>query len=74
MHLFAYRFGVVVSVIGIALMARGMGMGSAPLLWSGVSLAGLCLVLFLFIRRRGAVSPSCDKPETPVSSGQCPDS
>lgn len=43
-----YRASVVVMIIGLALIGRGVGMGNATLLWTGVSLAGANIILLLF--------------------------
>jgi hypothetical protein len=73
MHLIANRLGVVLSIIGMSLMGRGMGMGSAALLWGGVSLTGVCMLLVFLFRYRAGTAPASDEHKPPASSGQCPD-
>lgn len=73
MHLIANRLGIVLSIIGMSLMGRGMGMGSAALLWGGVSLTGACMLLVLLFRSRAGTAPSSNERESSASSGQCPD-
>ena len=51
MRLHLCRISVVVVIIGLALIGRGLEMGNAEFLWTGVSLSGLNAILMLVSHR-----------------------
>lgn len=66
-----YRASVVAMIIGLALIGRGIGMGNAALLWTGVSLAGANIILLMFSGCRRASNDAHGKT---TSANTCIDS
>jgi len=60
-----YRVSIVVIIIGLAFIGRGVGMGNAVFLWTGVSLAGANIVLLLSSYCRSVSSGAHAKPTSP---------
>jgi len=60
-----YRVSVVAMIIGLALIGRGIGMGNAALLWTGVSLAGANIILLMFSGCHRASNDVHDKTTSP---------
>jgi len=60
-----YRMSIVITIIGLALIWRGLGMGNATFLWSGVSLASPNIVLLLSSYCRSVLSGANGKPTSP---------
>jgi len=60
-----YRVSIVTTIIGLALIGRGIGMGNATFLWTGVSLASANIVLLFSSYCRSVSSGTRGKPPSP---------
>ena len=51
MRAFGHRWGCVLAILGLPILARGLAISNALALWGGSTLIALGIVLWVFLRR-----------------------